>query len=51
MTLQKLDIPNGQSALAGLVLYQSLTVTIQKYFGLSSVGFYTKNSVFFILIK
>ena len=36
---KKLSVPNGQSALAGLVLYQSWTVTIQKYFGLSSVGF------------
>ena len=32
MTFRKLDIPNGQSALAGLVLYQSWTVTIQKKF-------------------
>ena len=30
MTIQKLKIPNGQSTLAGLVLYQSWTVTIQK---------------------
>ena len=30
MTFQKLNIPNGQSALAGLVLYQSWTVRIQK---------------------
>ena len=30
MTLQKLNIPNGQSTLAGLVLYQSWTVTIEK---------------------
>ena len=40
MTFQKLDMPNGQSALEGLVLYQSWLVTIQKIFGLSSVGFY-----------
>ena len=30
MTFQKLNIPNGQSALAGPVLSQSWTVTIQK---------------------
>ena len=30
MTFEKLNIPNGQSALAGLVLYQSWTVTMQK---------------------
>ena len=30
MILQKLNIPNGQSALAGLVVYQLWTVTIQK---------------------
>ena len=42
MTFQKLNIPNGQSALAGLVLNQSWTNTIQKKFGLSSVGFYKK---------
>ena len=35
MTFQKLNIPNGQSALAGLVLYQSWTVTIQNLFALS----------------
>ena len=39
MTIPKLNKPNGQSAIAGLVLYQSWTVTIQKQFGLSSVGF------------
>ena len=39
MTFQKLNTPDGQSALAGLVLYQSWTVTIKKFFGLSSVGF------------
>ena len=42
MAFQKLKIPNGQSALEGLVLYQSWTVTIQNYFGLSSVGFLLK---------
>ena len=42
MTFKKLDIPNGQSTLAGLVLYQSWCVTIHKYFGLSSAGFYKK---------
>ena len=47
MTFQKLNIPNGQSTLAGLVVYQSWTVTIQIYFKLSSVGFYKKNSIFF----
>ena len=30
MTFQKLNIPNGQSALAELVVQQSWTVTIQK---------------------
>ena len=30
MAFQKLNNPNGQSTLAGLVLYQSWTVTIQK---------------------
>ena len=30
MTFEKLNIPNGQSALAGLVLYQSWTVRVQK---------------------
>ena len=30
MTFQKLNIPNEQSTLAGLVLYQSWIVTIQK---------------------
>ena len=39
MTIQKLNIPNGQSILARLVPYQSWTVTTEKYFGLSSVGF------------
>ena len=42
MTFQILNIPNGQSALAGLVLYNSRTITIQKKLGLSSVGFYKK---------
>ena len=42
MTFQKINISIGQSALAGLVLYQSWTVTIQKEFGLSSIGFYKK---------
>ena len=52
MTFHKLNIPNGQSALAGLVLYQSWTVKIQKHFGLSSVGFlFKKNTILFILIK
>ena len=51
MTFQKINIPNGQSALAGLVLYQPWTVTIRK-FGLSSVSFlFKKSSIFFILIK
>ena len=30
MTFHKINIPKGQSALAGLVLYQSWTATIQK---------------------
>ena len=30
MTFQTLNIPNGQSALAGLALHQSWTVTIEK---------------------
>ena len=30
MTFEKLNIPYGQSSLAGLVLYQFLTVKIQK---------------------
>ena len=47
MTFQKLNIPKRLSTLAGLVLYQSWTVTIEKEFGLSSVGFLLKkNSIF-----
>ena len=42
MTFQKFNIPNGQSILAGLVPYQSWTLTIQKLFGLSSAGFLLK---------
>ena len=42
MTFQKLNIPNGQSALTGIVLYQSWTLTIHQKFGLSSVGFLLK---------
>ena len=34
MTFEHLGVPNGQTALAGLVLDQSWTVTIQKQFGL-----------------
>ena len=39
MALQKLNIPDGKSALAGLVVHQPWTVTIRNYFGLSSVVF------------
>ena len=42
MTFEQLNIPNGQSALAGLVLYQSWTVTTRKYFRFSSDGFFKK---------
>ena len=48
MTFQKLNIPNGQSTLSGLVLYQSCTVTIHKQFGLSSVGFFFKKNLSFL---
>ena len=49
MSFEKLNIPNGQPALAGLVLCKSWTVTTQKYFGLSSVGFsYKKIDLFYI---
>ena len=41
--LKKSIVLNGEQALAGLVLGQSWTVTIQKEFGLQSVGL----SVFF----
>ena len=51
MKIQKLIIPNGQSILAELVLYQPSTVTIQKKFGLSSVGFFIKKFDPFILFK
>ena len=55
MTFEKLNFLNGQSLLAGLVLYHSWIVTIQKNnnldCGLSSVGFYIKKLIFFILIK
>ena len=42
-------ILNGQTAIAGLVLAQSLIVTIHKKFGLLSVGFFNKS--IFLLIK
>ena len=49
MTFEKLNIPNGQTSLAVLLLYQSWTLTIQKQFGLSSVGFlYKKFDLFYI---
>ena len=40
-------MPNGQYALAGLVLSQSWTVTIQKEFGLQSVGRFFEKIPFF----
>ena len=50
MTFQILNIPNGQSALAGLVLYNSWTITIQKNWDCRQSVFIKKNSIF-ILIK
>ena len=48
-TFEKSIVPNGQKALAELVLGQSWTVTIQKEFGLSSLGFlYKKFDLFYI---
>ena len=44
---EKLKIPNGQKALAGLVLSQSWSVTIQKEFGLQSVGRFFEKRPFF----
>ena len=49
MTFQISNISNGQSEAAGLVLYLSWTVTIQKYFGLSV--FFFKKFDLFKLIK
>ena len=51
MTFHKLNVPNGQTALAGLVLYQFKTVKIQKQFGLSSVGFLLKKIIYLIYIN
>ena len=52
MTFEKLNTPDVQSAFGEVVLYQSSTVTIQKYFGLSSVGFlYKKFNLFYINYK
>ena len=42
MILEQSNISKGKSALEGLVLYLSQTVTTQKKFGLSSVGFLYK---------
>ena len=52
MKIQKLNILNGQLAVAGLVVYQSWTVTIQKIIRIVVSRFFTKkNSIFFILIQ
>ena len=41
MTLETLSVLNGQTALAGLVLEQSWTVTIQKKFGCNLWSIFT----------
>ena len=52
MTFQKLNILDGQPALAGLVLYQSWTVTIPIIIRIVVSRFFIKKiSIFFILIK
>ena len=53
MIFQKLNIPNGQSTLAGLVRYQSWTVTIQKNLDCHQSVFYKKKIrfIFYILNK
>ena len=42
-------VPNGQKALAGLFLVQSWTATIQKEFGLQSVGLFFEKRPFLII--
>ena len=49
MTFEKLKVPTGQSSLARLVWFQSLTVKNNSVYHQSV--FYIKNSIFFILIK
>ena len=45
MLFQKLNILNGQSALAGLVLYQSWTDTIQKIIRIVDSRFFIKKKI------
>ena len=51
MTFEKLNIPNGQSSLAGLVLYQFGPLKSKKISDCHQSVFYIKNSIFLILTK
>ena len=51
MTFQNLNIPNAQSALAGLVLYQSWTLQSKNNSDCHQSDFFFKKSIFFVLIN
>ena len=42
-----MSVPNGQTAIARLVLVKSWTVTIEKQFGLKSVVHFKKKQLFY----